>query len=74
MIIKGGNPSPIKVNKGKHGYNVWVYKNSKMHPDGVIRHHYKTLTTHGKFFSREDATAVGWHYVETHSYDHCASA
>ena len=73
MIKKGGNPAPFKVNKGMKGYNVWVYKKSETHPDGIIRHHYKSLTTKGKFFSREDATAVAWHYIETHSYAHCAS-
>ena len=73
MIIKGNNPAPFKVNKGMKGYNVWVYKSSETHPDGVIRHHYKCLTTKGKFFSHEDATAVAWHYIETNSYAHCAS-
>jgi hypothetical protein len=73
MIIKGGTPSPVKVNKGKNGYNVWVYKNSETHPDGVQRHHYKSLTTKGKFFSHDDALAVGWDYVENQSYAHCAA-
>jgi hypothetical protein len=74
MIIKGNNPSPFKVNKGTKGYNVWVYKTStNTNPDGVIRHHYKMLTTHGKYHSREDATAVAWHYIENHSYAHCAA-
>ena len=71
MIIKGNNHAPFKVNKGTKGYNVWVYKtSSETHPDGVIRHHYKMLTTHGKYHSREDATAVAWHYIENHSYAH----
>jgi hypothetical protein len=65
MIRKGGNPCPVKVNKGMKGYNVWVYKTSYMHDDGVIRHQYKSLTTKGKFHSREDALAVGWHYVNS---------
>ena len=38
MIIKGNNPAPFKVNKGMKGYNVWVYKNSTMPSDGIIRH------------------------------------
>ena len=74
MIIKGNNHAPFKVNKGTKGYNVWVYKTStNTNPDGVIRHHYKMLTTHGKYHSREDATAVAWHYIENHSYAHCAA-
>jgi len=63
MIKKGGNPSPVQVNLGTKGYNVWVYKNSTMHPDGVIRHHYKTLTAKGKYYDRATATEVGWHYI-----------
>ena len=72
MIIKGGNPAPFKVNKGMKGFNVWVYVRSETHPDGVIRHRYKSLTTKGKYFSHQDATEVAWHYIENHSYAHCA--
>ena len=69
MIIKGNNPAPFKVNKGMKGYNVWVYKNStQVHPDGIIRHHYKSLTIKGKYHSRRDATEVAWDYIENHSY------
>ena len=69
MIIKGNNPAPYKVNKGMKGYNVWVYKNStQVHPDGIIRHHYKSLTIKGKYHSRRDATEVAWDYIENHSY------
>jgi hypothetical protein len=50
------------------GYNVWVYKNSTIPSDGIIRHHYKCLTIKGKFFSRKDATEVAWDYIENHSY------
>ena len=71
MIIKGNNAVPFKVNKGMKGYNVWVYKNSsEVHPDGIIRHHYKSLTIKGKFFSRKDATEVAWDYIENNSYAH----
>ena len=71
MIIKGNNPAPFKVNKGMKGYNVWVYKNStQVHPDGIIRHHYKSLTIKGKYHSRRDATEVAWDYIENHSYAH----
>jgi len=70
MIIKGNNPSPVKVNKGMKGYNVWVYKNSTIPSDGIIRHHYKSLTIKGKFFSRKDATDVAWDYIENNSYAH----
>ena len=70
MIIKGINAVPFKVNKGMKGYNVWVYKNSTIPSDGIIRHHYKSLTIHGKYHSRRDATAVAWDYIENNSYAH----
>ena len=70
MIIKGNNPAPFKVNKGMKGYNVWVYKNSTIPSDGIIRHHYKSLTIKGKYHSRRDATAVAWDYIENNSYAH----
>jgi hypothetical protein len=54
----------------KH-FNVWVYKSSKKHPDGVIRHHYKTLTAKGKYFRKCDAHSVGWDYINSHNFSHC---
>ena len=65
MIKKGGNPSPVQVRKGLKGYNVWVYKSSKMHTDGVIRHHYKILTAKGKYYRKCDAYSVGWDYIDS---------
>lgn len=70
MIKKGGCPSPVQVNKGMKGYNVWVYKNSQMGKDGVIRHHYKTLTAKGKYYRRDDAYCVGWDYITYQSFGH----
>jgi len=70
MIKKGGCPSPVQVNKGLKGYNVWVYKNSQMGRDGVIRHHYKTLTAKGKYYRRDDAYCVGWDYITYQSFAH----
>tara|TARA_Y100000992_G_scaffold72292_1_gene45411 strand:+ start:786 stop:1004 length:219 start_codon:yes stop_codon:yes gene_type:complete len=71
MIKKGGNPSPVQVCKGLKGFNVWVYKSSKMHPDGIIRHHYKTLTAKGKYFRKRDAHSVGWDYINSQTFSHC---
>ena len=70
MIIKGNNAVPFKVNKGMKGYNVWVYKNSIIPSDGIIHHHYKSLTIKGKYHSRKDATEVAWDYIENNSYAH----
>ena len=71
MVKKGGNPSPVQVCKGLKGFNVWVYKNSETHPDGVIRHHYQTLTAKGKYFRKCDAHSVGWDYINSHNFSDC---
>ena len=65
MIKKGGNPSPVQVRQGTKGFNVWVYNRSTFGADGIIRHHYKTLTARGKYYSRDVANEVGWHYINT---------
>jgi len=65
MIKKGGNPSPVQVSEGLKGYNVWVYSKSKIGDDGVVRHHYKTLTAKGKYHYESDAYAVGWDYIDS---------
>jgi len=59
-------PSPVVVNKGKHGYNCWVYssriqKNGNTYFKYTIAHTFKQ-----KFVSREDALMYGWAKVNGH--------
>jgi len=53
-------PSPVVVNKGKHGYNCWVYV-STIQKNQNTYHKYKVAHTFKKkFVSREDALLYGW--------------
>jgi len=66
-------PSPVIVNKGKHGYNCWVYS-STIQKNGSTYHKYKVAHTFKKkFVSKKDALLYGWakvngHNVTTHDF------
>jgi hypothetical protein len=60
-------PSPVIVNKGKHGYNCWVYvstvqKNQKTYHKYKVAHKFSK-----KFVSEEDALLYGWAKINGHN-------
>ena len=60
-------PSPVQVNKGKRGYNCWVYV-STIEKNGNTYHKYKVAHTFKKkFVSEEDALLYGW--AKINGYD-----
>ena len=60
-------PSPVVVNKGKHGYNCWVYV-STIKKNGNTYFKYKVAHTFKqKFVSSEDALMYGWAKVNGHN-------
>lgn len=59
-------PSPVVVNKGKHGYNCWVYVNTIQKNQNTY-HKYKVAHTFKKkFVSEEDALLYGWAKINGH--------
>ena len=59
-------PAPVVVNKGKHGYNCWVYS-STIENNGNTYFKYKVAHTFKqKFVSREDALMYGWAKINGH--------
>jgi hypothetical protein len=59
-------PSPVVVNKGKHGYTCWVYV-STIENNGSTYHKYKSAHTFKqKFVFREDAMLYGWAKINGH--------
>jgi len=59
-------PSPVQVNKGKRGYNCWVYV-STIEKNGSTYHKYKVAHNCGKkFVSEEDASLFGWAKINGH--------
>ena len=60
-------PSTVVVNKGKHGYNCWVYS-STIQKNGSVYFKYKVAHTFKqKFVYKEDALLYGWAKVNGHS-------
>jgi len=60
-------PSPVLVNKGKHGYNCWVYS-STIEKNGRTYHKYKiTHKFSTKFVFEEDALLHGWAKINGHN-------
>lgn len=57
-------PAPVVVNKGKHGYNCWVYS-STIENNGNTYFKYK-VAHKLKFVSREDALMYGWAKINGH--------
>lgn len=60
-------PSPVVVNKGKHGYNCWVYV-STIQKNQNTYHKYKVAHKFSKkFVSEEDALMYGWAKINGHN-------